>query len=63
MVRISYQLQLHQGDEQAEHAAPLTGEDLLMMGKYSHLLLHSTILPRFVERIDGVLSQAMAIEL
>ena len=63
MVRISHQLQPHDDHEQHQQVVPPKGEDLLTMGKYSHLLLQSTIFPGFVERIRGLHSQVMAVDL
>ena len=41
----------------------LSGRDLATLGKYSHIIRESTLFLRFVDRIPGVLSQGIAMEL
>src|SRR5271170_160003 len=52
-------------DEDIETPASLAiiGQDLATLRKFTHILLRSTLLARFVDRLPGVWSQGMAVEL
>jgi hypothetical protein len=57
VINISHRLQPR------DESATISGQDLATLSKFSHILLRSTLLARFVDRLPRVWSQGMAVEL